>query len=102
MGDRGNIVVRDGNDVVYLYGHWSRESMPRTVLKALRRWQRWGDAPYLARILFCELIGTDVTGETGFGISSKLIDGDETVIVDVKAQTVTTKLGTFSFEDYIK
>ena len=96
MGDRGNIVVRDfGGKFVYLYGHWSRSQMPEITNRALSRRLRWDDAPYLARILFCELIGNDIKGETGFGISGTLGDGDETVVVDVESPT------TVSFAEFI-
>ena len=109
MGDRGNIKVimdSDGDDTVHLYTHWYGSNLPSIVSAALNSPQaraRWQDGPYLARILFCRLVGQKYWGsETGFGISVKLGDGASQIItVNVPEQTVTDWHGnTVSFEDY--
>lgn len=89
MGDRGNIAVQTGDKRVYLYGHWAGCEMPEIVRKALARKQRWDDPPYLARIIFCELVGDD-KGETGYGISATIDDNEHPIIVvNCDRQTVT-------------
>lgn len=91
MGDRGNIVIKDGNDdaPVWLYGHWAGHGMAAMLRTALKREQRWGDAPYLARIVFCEMIKGDEGGETGFGIATRLCDNEYPIlVVDASDQTV--------------
>lgn len=88
MGDRGNIIVKEGCSEVYLYTHWSGSDLPGIVSKSLRRGKdRWNDGPYLARILFCDMLNGD-NGLTGFGISSVYGDGGTDITVDVDKQTV--------------
>lgn len=108
MGDRANIHVRErcGKETsnVFLYTHWSGSELPETLQRALNRGlSRWHDGPYLARIIFDEMIGHESGSLTGFGISSIVGDGDNRVlIVDVNAQTVSVDTGrTYSFEAYI-
>jgi hypothetical protein len=89
MGDRGNIIVKDGESTVYLYTHWSGSSLPETVKAALKRGHdRWNDGQYLARILFCEMVRGDEMSSTGFGISSVIGDGGTDITVNVDDQTV--------------
>ncbi len=91
MGDRANVYVHDGDEPgVYLYTHWAGTELPMTVRTALHRGDsRWTDAPYLARIIFCQMIdGTE--GLTGYGISAAVGDGDDRIVdVDCETQTVT-------------
>lgn len=109
MGDRGNIIVKDGyhndkgegwNSKVYLYAHWGGYRLPQTVQRTLRRQLRWQDGPYLTRMLFgqmiadgtngsAEAIGEETLGELGYGISSVLGDNEHLfVVVDVEHQKV--------------
>jgi len=81
MGCRATIAVETApRKYVFLYTHWRGEKAPELVQKALRRNQRWDDAPYLTRILFCELCN-DYEGETGFGISADPVCPDYPCIV---------------------
>jgi hypothetical protein len=52
--------------------------------------RRWNDAQYLARIIFCRMIGErDIMGETGYGITSVICDNEHPIItVDVAKQQV--------------
>ena len=68
MGDRGQVLMVD--EQVYLYTHWGASELVETVRRALARRQRWDDPSYLARIIFCEMMGDDIKGETGFGIDT--------------------------------
>lgn len=91
MGDRGNIVVKQGRGhaPVWLYTHWSGCDVPLILQNALKRKERWDDNSYLTRIIFCTLIQGDVAGETGYGIST--IEGDNEhhyLVVDPDEGTV--------------
>lgn len=88
MGDRANVKVVDGDSTVFLYTHWSGTELPGILKTALARKVRWDDGAYLTRIIFQEMVGDD-TGESGYGISSTVGDGEDRVlIVDVGTQTV--------------
>ena len=82
MGDRANIVV-DGQytDPVFLYTHWRGYAVPGILQAALDRGRgRWGDTSYLTRIIFCDLIGDDTEGRTGFGISTRITDNEHPLL----------------------
>lgn len=78
MGDRGNIYIIDTPDTehgIYLYTHWDGYQLDQVLAKALQRGQnRIGDHPYLSRIIFSEMIKSDVEGDTGYGLSTLLGD----------------------------
>ena len=82
MGDRANIVVTgDHTDPVFLYTHWRGYAVPGILQAALTRGRgRWGDTSYLTRIIFCELIGDDAEGLTGFGISTRITDNERPLL----------------------
>lgn len=83
MGDRGNVRVQEraSDNGVYFYTHWNGSDLPSIVARALDRGQsRWGDTPYLSRIIFCEMVKNDVFGETGFGISTEECDPNHPLI----------------------
>lgn len=90
MGDRANVYVKDGDTGVYLYTHWSGYELPETVRTALARCEgRESDGPYLARIVFCEMVKGDEEGTTGYGISTRLCDNEHPIVVlDPMARTV--------------
>lgn len=111
MGDRGNICLK-GKSVgeVWLYTHWGGTILGDVLCRALARRQRWDDGPYLARIIYSEMLreGVDVRkridGDTGLGISSVPGDGlDHVFTLDVDTQTITHPYwaGRVSFEEYI-
>jgi hypothetical protein len=129
MGDRGNIIVRDSrpgqedDPKLYLYSHWGGYRLPLTVRRTLSRKARWGDGPYLSRMLFVQMIrdgiGADATdaavlkefaSETGYGISPAIGDNEHLlVVVDIGRQEVrytvdeegTEPVETWSFADFI-
>lgn len=102
MGDRGNIIVKDGDSTVYLYTHWSGTDLPDIVKRGLAMKWRWDDGPYLARILFDQMTEGRHGEEVGFGISSTYGDGGTDITVDVDKQTVSRKGTVIAFADYIK
>lgn len=73
-----NVFIKGAD--VHLYTHWAGSSLAKVVRRALARQQRWDDESYLARIIFCEMVKKDIKGETGFGISHQVGDGDDRII----------------------
>lgn len=99
MGDRGNVILKynDGNKI-YLYTHWDGSALRQTLREALERGRdRWDDEPYIARIIFSEMIKNDIDGNTGYGISPYMGDGGMDINVDLKAK----KVGSLSFEEFV-
>jgi len=96
MGCRGNIVITQdsGKAPLYFYTHWEGYKIKQVLQDALKRGKgRWGDDPYLARIIFCEMIQNDVLNKTGFGISTFECDNDgENPIVYVSIPDQTVKV----------
>lgn len=90
MGDRANVVVKDGDSTVWLYTHNEGSDLPGVLRESLQRGkERWHDGPYLARIIFDDMTRGDQE-LTGFGISSVPGDGDNRILlVNVDTQTVT-------------
>jgi hypothetical protein len=80
MGDRGMIKVvnRYCDGAVYLYTHWRGGELEETLASALKRARsaNWlEDASFLARIIFCEMLGDDpsiINDTSGFGIASRI------------------------------
>jgi hypothetical protein len=74
MGNRAQVHVYgwEGDVDVYLYTHWGARDLPVTVRDALMRADEAGrdDAPYIARIIFSEMIKDDIDGCTGYGIDN--------------------------------
>lgn len=86
MGARSNIVVQDTDGSrVWLYGHWMGEDAIRITRSVLDIGYRNNDAPYLARMLFCEMVKDEPEGAaTGFGISARMGDNEYPVtVIDV-------------------
>jgi len=112
MGDRGNIVIdyNDGNEI-YFYSHWTGYDLFEVLQNALSRGRdRWDDKPYLARIIFCEMVKEDLHSNTGFGISPNLCDNEyPLLIVNPSKQTVrmttgsnTTPLLEWDFDEFLE
>jgi len=106
MGDRGNIVVKDKDDQVVLYTHWDGRELPEILKKALNRGrERWGDAQYLARIIFCEMLSSpdELNETTGYGITAKVWDNERPIItVCVDQQNISIERGEpYSFQEFI-
>lgn len=81
MGDRSNIaIVQNETERVYLYGHWMGNDSIQIVRDVLERYDRWNDAPYLARMLFSEMIKNELDSSTGYGISTSVVDNEYPII----------------------
>lgn len=109
MGDCGNIIVKQGraNASVYLYTHWSGSETPEILQNVLKRRKRWDDAPYLTRMIFCEMVKGEESGDSGFGITTWLTDNEHDILeVDPDTETVSL-LGkndkvSWTFEEFCK
>jgi hypothetical protein len=108
MGDRANIEVRDGDESVFLYTHWSGSEAPEILRRALDRGEeRWSDSSYLARIIFCEMVKGHEMELTGFGISATEISATEIsankhITVDVPNKSVSIDdYAPIHFKDYV-
>ena len=92
MGDRSNVVVQDRSkkERVYLYMHWGGTDYINILATALNRAKdRWDDAAYIARVIFCDMIRGSLDTTTGYGISTKLCDNEYPLLVlDCKNQRV--------------
>lgn len=121
MGDRGNIVVHEECYVknngkektdksIFLYTHWGGYRIKQDVQEVLSRKQRWDDAPYLTRMLFCKMVGKErFDEETGYGISTYMCDNEHNLIhvypdkAVVEERTEKDKLvKKWTFDEYIK
>jgi len=105
MGDRGNIYTHeDGSHGIYFYTHWSGSCLVEILQKALKRGKdRWGDPPYMNRIIFCEMIKDDVLAETGFGIATYEIDNEHPIVkVNLLSNMIKIKDYFWSFENFVK
>ena len=114
MGCRGTIEIWhhasapvESERPVVLYTHWGAKSMLSDLKTTLKRKKRWNDAPYLARMIFCQMMGDYTRGTTGYGIMTEnALDTEEELLVDVDRQEVIRKrMGhdneTFTFEELI-
>lgn len=104
MGDRANIHFKTNKGPgVFLYTHWQGSDLAAILQRALSRHLRWNDGPYLARIVFCEMVKGQESEETGFGIWDEEPDNSHQILhVDVEKQTVTIGEGeSLSMEDFI-
>mgnify|MGYP001564729155 CR=1 FL=1 len=83
MGDRANVVIKNGDEEVFLYTHSEGHDLPSVVSGALALKQRWDDPQYLARIVFTHMTqgSNSLKDTTGFGISATMGDNSYPLIV---------------------
>ena len=114
MGCRGTIEIwnnaaatKSEERPVVLYTHWGAKRMLGDLIETLKRKKRWNDAPYLSRMIFCQMMGDYTRGETGYGILTDNVgDAEEEIVVDMDRQEVIHKrIGhdnqTFTFDELI-
>ena len=91
MGDRTNTIFRmeNGSDVV-LYQHNGGYQMMHNLATALDASRsRWNDEPYATRIIISNLIGDRWRQETGYGLSTYIMDNEHSVpVIDFSDNTV--------------
>jgi hypothetical protein len=96
MGDRGNIIMEydrvqgEAPTRVFLYTHWSGYRLPSILQTGLIQGRgRWSDDAYLARILFCTMVGENWSDTTGYGIAPWVPDNEyDFLLVQVCQQKV--------------
>lgn len=118
MGDRANIVVKQGGNLppVFLYTHWGGYSLPESLRVALAKRWRWNDNAYLTRIIFDTMSVGHHDQETGYGISTGIednsypfleVDPDDRMVRlfeearDEPDGEPRTPLAAFTFEEYV-
>jgi len=98
MGDRANVVMRpayskvagDGPQDIWLYAHSKGPGVLGAVYETLKRRQRWDDFAYLTRMVFCAMVKGEESGETGYGISTRMMDNEHDILVlDEATKTVS-------------
>ena len=92
MGDRANFGFKQGDDTLYLYGHWAGYEMLKTLADALDHAKpRWDDVAYGTRWTISNIIGTDWAGEYGWGLTvNVLCDNEHSIpVVDFEQGTVS-------------
>jgi hypothetical protein len=91
MGDRSNIIIKEGKEEVFLYGHWMGLNYLPILTTALTRGKgRWRDPSYLARIVFCDMVRDNLDDETGYGIWTSRPDNERPyLVVNCREQTVS-------------
>jgi hypothetical protein len=109
MGARAQVEVKmwGGNPSVFLYTHWDSYELPTVVAEALASdagRARGTDNEYLARIIFCRMVGDDTTGETGYGIGTAAHSDLDypPIVVDPNEATVTHEETTYTYADFIE
>lgn len=90
MGNSGNIIILNGEWQICLYTHHGGADL-KTILKAAmtRGKPRWDDPPYLARIIFSEMVKDDLMGTMEFGIQPHIGDNSNDVyVVNIETQSI--------------
>ena len=80
MGCRGTIEIwengaapKDEESPVVLYTHWGAHEMLSDLKEVLSKRKRWGDAAYLSRMIFCQMVKGEEKDSTGYGIMTNNI-----------------------------
>ena len=75
---------------IFLYTHWGAELLEQTLAESLDRGRgRWGDEPYLARIIASDMFKDAEQDITGYGLAPYVMDDEyPTLYVDLEKQTV--------------
>lgn len=89
--DSGQVEVISPYGRVYLYTHDGAASLVNDVHGALSQRQRWDDADYLSKMVFCRMVPMECwKTETGFGIGTQLYaDINLLVTLNTVKQTIT-------------
>lgn len=85
MGDRANIYLYENKDLpertgIFLYTHWQGYETPEILRRALAGGRnRWGDDPYLSRIIASHLFA-EASSNTGYGLSTRIGDNQHPLL----------------------
>jgi len=95
---------------VYLYTHSTADHLVADVYAALAMRQRWDDADYLAKIVFCRMTPIECwQSDGGFGIGTLLYaDVNLLITLDTRDETITIQSALdkqnrycLSFEEFV-
>lgn len=105
MGDRGNIkVIGAGPHAIYFYTHNGGSYLDEVLKPVIAQRKRWSDGAYLARMIFCQMVKNDISGEYGYGIATSPPDNEHSILcVDTNAQIIYREGSNiqYTFERYI-
>lgn len=89
MGDRGNIVVKQGEgQFIHVYTHWCGSELPKVLRSVIAAGDSLDDAPYLTHLIVVAV--SKMAGGESVGVSCSPMDNERDVLlVDVDAQQVT-------------
>jgi hypothetical protein len=90
VGDRANFGFRDGENTLFVYGHWAGYQMLAQLANAVHEAEpRWSDNGYAIRIAVSHLVGDQWTEKTGWGLYiNQIADNEHHVpIVDFQNRT---------------
>jgi hypothetical protein len=87
----GQVEVISPYGRIYLYTHDHAARLTNDVYTALAARQRWDDADYLAKIIFCHMVPLECwEQDRGYGIGTQLyVDVNLLISVDTVKQEVT-------------
>lgn len=108
MGARTNFTFKTESGDLTLYSHWGGDSKFKDLAVALQAAQpriALGDIPYALRITVSQLIGSDWSSETGFGLHVGTEGGEEQyepVTVDFTDMTVHHNGNSHAIDSFIK
>lgn len=108
--DSGQVEIVGPYGRVYLYTHDDAGSLTNNVHSTLAMRQRWDDADYLAKMVFCRMVSVECWNtDRGYGIGTQLYaDINLLVTLDTTTQTITLQSATdmhyrfkMSFEEFV-
>ena len=103
MGSRISIAVRQNNgESVFLYSHWAGPRIAEDLQLALKRQQRWDDAPYLTRIIFCQMVKNSLMDETGFGITNEDCGDYPVMFIEPSTREIHVGEARWTFKQFIE
>lgn len=107
MGDRRQLLLYEDDELepfLYVYTHWGGSELKAVVANGLERGlSRWGDPPYMARILVSEVFMPDIDGTTNFGLSGKNIDSEhDDIHVHLNSRRVAIADQVWEYEEFIR
>ena len=100
MGDRANFGFKQGEDTIYLYGHWAGQNMMAKLAKALNRVLEAGrinDPAYATRICISDLTADSHATDLGWGITVNSISDNEHSVPVVNFENETVSLYDFDY-----
>jgi len=85
MGDRSNIGIRQGENILFIYGHWMGKGNTTTHLYRglVESRGRWNDIGYATRIVVSQVIGSEWEQCLGWGLYINAIGDNNGYVIPV-------------------